>query len=81
MEYYLGQIVLFPYQFVPQGWMACTGQSLKISQYTALYSLLGTRFGGDGINDFHLPDLQKREPAPGLTYCIAIEGAYYPARA
>jgi microcystin-dependent protein len=59
-EPFLGQITLFPYSFPPRGWADCQGQLLPISQYTALFSLLGTNFGGNGTSNFALPDLQGR---------------------
>ena len=69
---FLGQITLFPYNFAPFGWALCEGQLLPISQNTALFSLLGTQFGGDGKSNFALPDLRGRVPtgqgqAPGLS--------------
>jgi len=76
MEPLLGQIELFPYGFVPVRWMACAGQLLQISQNTALFSLLGTNFGGDGRTTFGLPNLQGKAPAPNLQYCIAVMGGY-----
>lgn len=57
---YLGEIILVPYNFVPQGWAACNGQLLSIAQNQALFSLLGTIYGGDGINTFALPNLGGR---------------------
>lgn len=60
MEAYIGQIMLFAGTYAPKGWAFCEGQLLSISQNTALFSLLGTQFGGDGINTFALPDLRGR---------------------
>jgi microcystin-dependent protein len=57
---FTGQIALFTYQFAPLNWMDCAGQPLPISQYSALFSLLGTTYGGDGTQRFNLPDLQGR---------------------
>ena len=74
MEPLLGQIGLFPYNFAPKGWMACSGQSMPISQWQALFSLLGTNFGGDGRTTFCLPNLKG--PAANLQYCIAVQGIY-----
>ena len=51
MEPFLGQIQLLPYNFAPQGWVPCDGQILSIAQYTALFALIGTNFGGDGQTD------------------------------
>lgn len=76
MEPFLGQIELFPYNFAPKGWMACMGQLLPINQNQALFALLGTNFGGDGRTNFALPDLQKKVPATGVQYCIAITGIF-----
>jgi microcystin-dependent protein len=68
----MGVIKLFAGNFAPQGWFFCDGTLLPISQYQALYSLLGTTYGGDGRTTFALPDLRGRVPvgigaAPGLT--------------
>jgi microcystin-dependent protein len=59
---FLGQITVYPYSFPPYGWADCAGQLLPISQYTALFSLLGTTYGGDGRSTFGLPDLRGRIP-------------------
>jgi microcystin-dependent protein len=61
MEQFIGQIQQFPYNFPPSGWAFCHGQLLAIQQYTALFSLLGTAFGGDGIHTFALPDLRVKD--------------------
>src|SRR5436190_2042206 len=68
----LGEIMLVPYNFAPRGWAFCQGQILSISQNTALFSLLGTTWGGNGQTTFALPDLRGRTtigtgPGPGLT--------------
>ncbi len=72
MEPFLGQVMLFAGNFAPRGWALCKGQLLSISQNQALFSLLGTTYGGDGIRTFALPNLQGRVPmgagqAPGLS--------------
>jgi microcystin-dependent protein len=63
---FLGEIRLFPYpnttQNVPSGWLECQGQTLSIQQNAALFSLLGTQFGGNGTSTFALPDLRGRTP-------------------
>lgn len=59
-EPYLGQIEAFPYNFAPREWLPCQGQLLPINQYQALFALLGTTYGGNGINTFALPDLRGR---------------------
>lgn len=60
MEPFLGMIQAFGYNFSPRGWAFCQGQILQISQYSALFSLLGTTFGGNGQTTFGLPDLRGR---------------------
>lgn len=59
---YIAEIVLFGGNFAPRGWAFCNGQLLSISQNTALFSLLGTTYGGDGTTTFALPDLRGRVP-------------------
>jgi microcystin-dependent protein len=70
-EPYIGQIQPFGFNFAPRGWALCEGQLLPIAQNTALFSLLGTTYGGDGRTTFGLPDLRGRVPihygqGPGL---------------
>lgn len=60
MEPFLGQIMMVGFNFAPRGWAMCQGQLLSISQNTALFSLLGTTYGGDGRTTFALPDLRGR---------------------
>lgn len=76
METFLGSILLVPYNFTPARWAPCNGQIMSIREHTALFSLLGTQFGGDGINTFALPKLEG--PAEELHYIIAMEGIYPP---
>jgi microcystin-dependent protein len=59
---FLGEIRLFAGNFAPSGWATCDGQLLPISQYDALFNLIGTTYGGDGQNTFQLPDLRSRVP-------------------
>lgn len=59
---YIGAIMLFAGNFAPRGWAFCDGQLLSITQYTALFSILGTYFGGNGVSNFALPDLRGRVP-------------------
>ena len=59
---YLGQITMYAFNFAPKGWALCNGQLLSIQQNTALFSLLGTYYGGNGIQNFQLPNLQGRIP-------------------
>jgi microcystin-dependent protein len=59
---FVAEIRIFPFNFAPRGWAFCDGQILSISQNTALFSLLGTVYGGNGASTFALPDLQGRTP-------------------
>ena len=60
MDAYIGQIIMFGGTFAPCGWALCDGQLPSIAQNTALFSLLGTTYGGDGRTSFGLPDLRGR---------------------
>jgi microcystin-dependent protein len=79
-EPFLGQVAIFPFSFAPQGWAKCEGQLLPISQNQALFSLLGTTYGGDGETTFGLPDLRGRVvighgSGPGLpSYSLGQKG-------
>jgi len=69
---FVAEIRIFPFNFAPRGWAFCDGQLLPLSQNTALFSLLGTTYGGNGKSNFALPDLQGRAPmhpgqGPGLS--------------
>ena len=69
---FVAEIRIFPFNFAPKGWAFCSGQLLPISQNTALFSLLGTTYGGDGKSTFALPNLQGSAPmhpgqGPGLS--------------
>jgi microcystin-dependent protein len=59
---FCGEIRMFGGNYAPQGWALCQGQTLQISQYNTLYSLIGTTYGGDGVTTFQLPDLRGRVP-------------------
>lgn len=59
---FVAEIRIFPFNFAPKGWAFCNGQLLPISQNTALFSLLGTYYGGDGKSTFALPDMQGNAP-------------------
>jgi microcystin-dependent protein len=72
MDPFVAEIRIFPFNFAPRGWAFCDGQLLPLSQNTALFSLLGTTYGGNGKSNFALPDLQGRAPmhpgqGPGLS--------------
>src|SRR5205085_12227982 len=69
---FVAEIRILPYNFAPTGWATCDGQLMPISQNTALFSLLGTTYGGDGKSNFALPNLQDSAPlqqgqGPGLS--------------
>jgi microcystin-dependent protein len=61
-EPYLGEVRLFGFDFCPNGWIAANGQLLPLNQFTALFSLYGTIYGGNGTSNFGLPDLRGRAP-------------------
>jgi microcystin-dependent protein len=92
-EPFIGELCQFPYTFAPRGWAFCHGQLIDIQQNPALFSLLGTNFGGDGIHTFGLPDLRLKdedghliqlyvgqiyENKPYMETSIALEGVYPP---
>ena len=71
-DQFVGEIRIVPFDFAPYGWALCNGQLMPIAQNTALFSLLGTQFGGNGTTNFALPNLQGNAPmnqgnGPGLT--------------
>jgi microcystin-dependent protein len=80
MEGYIAQVILFAGNFAPKNWAFCQGQILQISQNTALFSIIGTMYGGNGTTTFALPDLRGRAPVgagqgPGLpNYTIGEQG-------
>ena len=65
MDVFVAEIRIFPFTFAPQGWAPCEGQLMPITQNTALFSLIGTIYGGDGKSTFALPDLRDRVPMRG----------------
>ncbi len=80
MNPFVGQIIMVGFNFAPIGWALCNGQLLPISQNQALFSLLGTYYGGDGMTNFALPNLQGRVPihqgyaTGGSNYVIGATG-------
>lgn len=75
---FLGEIRMVGFNFAPQGWALCNGQVMSIAQNSALFALLGTTFGGDGVQTFGLPDYRGRSPVgmgagPGLTQIVQGE--------
>ena len=90
-EPFIGELCQFPYNFAPKSWAFCHGQSMSIQQYTALFSLLGTTYGGDGRTTFNLPDLRLKDTNGNviqlqvgdvhegkvyMEYSIALQGIY-----
>lgn len=69
----LGEVLLLPYDFVPEEFDKCDGELVTIGD-GALFKLLGTQFGGDGKTNFGLPNLHDKEPVKGLGYRIAVKG-------
>ena len=91
---FVGEIALVSFGFTPVGWALCNGQMMQISQNTALFALIGTTYGGDGVRTFALPDLQSRVPlhfgqGPGLSSyvlgqtlgfeSVSLQGAQMPS--
>ena len=73
MDPMLAMITYFAGNFAPQGWAFCNGASLQVQQNPALFSLLGNRFGGDGVHNFNLPNIPDLN---GLKALICVEGIY-----
>jgi microcystin-dependent protein len=74
MNAILGMVYMFAGNFAPEGYAMCDGQLLPINVNQALFSIVGTTYGGDGITNFALPKLSP--PAPGANYIIATNGIY-----
>jgi microcystin-dependent protein len=78
-EPYLSEINQFSFGFCPSGWLPTDGRTMPINLYTALFALLGTTYGGDGINNFKLPNfagIPTKVPGQSLTTCIAVVGVF-----
>lgn len=81
MEPLLGEINAYPYMFEPANWALCDGRLLSISTYQALFTLLGTTFGGDGVTTFALPDLRPAAIGRGgVRYFMCVINGIYPSR-
>lgn len=75
LDPYIGQIMMFGGNFAPAGWAFCSGQLMPISQNDALFALIGTTYGGDGVQTFALPDLRGRVPIhQGAAHVIGEAG-------
>jgi microcystin-dependent protein len=80
MDVFMGTVMTFGFNFAPNGWALCNGQIMNIQQYQALFTLLGTVYGGNGSQTFGLPNLQSRLPicqgtGPGLTTRVMGENS------
>lgn len=85
-DQFMAEVRALPYPFCPKDWAPAEGQIMPINGNTALFSLLGNRYGGDGRTTFALPDLRgaalvskdehNRRPVEKITWCIAIKGVY-----
>jgi microcystin-dependent protein len=78
MDQYIGAIILVGFNFAPVNRAMCNGQLLPINSNPALFSLLGTTYGGDGVTNFALPNLNAGALQPGLNYIICMNGIYPP---
>ena len=76
METYIGTVMIFAGNFAPRDWAFCDGRILPITNYTTLFSILGTTYGGDGRTTFALPKLDS--PVAGTHYMICLNGLYPP---
>jgi len=74
-EFFIGQIMMTGFNFAPKFWALCNGQLLPINQYQALFSLLGTQYGGNGTTNFALPDLRSRTP---IGYASSVDPGWQP---
>src|SRR6185503_16945244 len=74
---FIGEVRLLEASTAPPYWVRCDGQKLRIADGRALYSLIGTNFGGDGRETFCVPDLKSHEPA-GARYFMPVQGVYPP---
>lgn len=74
-DFFIGQVMMTGFNFAPKFWAQCNGQLLPINQNQALFSLLGTQFGGNGTTNFALPDLRGRSP---VGYASSVDPAWQP---
>lgn len=74
-EFFIGQIMMTGFNFAPKFWAQCNGQLLPINQNQALFSLLGTQYGGNGTTNFALPDLRSRTP---IGYASSVDPSWQP---
>jgi microcystin-dependent protein len=74
-EFFIGQVMMAGFNFAPRYWAQCNGQLLPIAQNQALFSLLGTQYGGNGVTNFALPDLRSRTP---VGYASSVDPGWQP---
>ena len=79
-EPFLGQVIAVGFNFAPSGWAFCDGRLVSVSEFSALFQLLGTTYGGDGVSTFGLPDLRGRAAlgvgqGPGLQPYVQVRSA------
>lgn len=75
MDYYMGTIYLFAFDYETPDFILCDGRALNVSQNSALFALIGTKFGGDYTN-FNIPNLLNASPLNGMRYYICINGIF-----
>lgn len=75
MDYYLGEICLFAFDYNTPDFMLCNGSSLNVSQFTPLYALIQNKFGGNNVA-FNIPNMLGLEPVPGMNYYICTSGIF-----
>ncbi len=75
MDYYIAEICLFSFDYETPGFILCDGRSLRVNQNSALYALLGNKFGGDSTN-FNIPNMLGLEPVHGMNYYICVNGIF-----
>lgn len=74
----IGTIMLFAFDFAPIDWALCDGSLLNSSDHPGLFALIKSTYGGNGYNNYMLPNLLGTEPIPGMRYYIAVEGIMPP---
>ncbi|MCX7034730.1 MAG: tail fiber protein [Arenimonas sp.] len=74
-EFFIGQVMMAGFNFAPRFWALCNGQLLPINQNQALFSLMGTQYGGNGTTNFALPDLRSRTP---IGYASSVDPSWQP---
>ncbi len=75
-DYYMGEVIQFAFDFAPPFYLLCDGAAYSIQKYRALFGVIGTTYGGDGVTTFKVPDLTSAETLPGMKYYICDEGDF-----